>query len=145
MGKTTTEAIYAQQSREPLEIAADALVELGQNNSTIPTYSVVSYNPARIEAIDAIKLAAVYMKHQYDSKHLPKVFKPGDFVALRLHRGFNVPGLAGRNIKIEQQFAGPFRVLERMGRSTYRIDLPPSMRRIHPVISVVHLELVLNP
>ncbi|KAI1000711.1 hypothetical protein K3495_g7485 [Podosphaera aphanis] len=144
-GKTATEVIYGQRIREPLDIAADALVELDQNNSTIPTCSVVPYNPAQIEAFDAIKLAAVYMKHQYDSKHLPKFFKPGDFVALRLHRSFNVPGLAGRNIKIEHQFAGPFRVLERIGRLAYRIDLPPSMRRIHPVISLAHLEPVPNP
>ncbi|RKF65775.1 hypothetical protein OnM2_003022 [Erysiphe neolycopersici] len=86
-------------------------------------------------------MAAIIMKKQYDANHLPKFFNVGDYASSRLHRGFNVAGLAGRKKKIEQQFAGPsFQVLERIGKLAYRIDLPPSMNRIYPVISVAHLE-----
>jgi hypothetical protein len=79
------------------------------------------------------------MKKHYDAKHQSKFLMPGDYVTLRLHRGYNIPGLKGRNVKLEQQFAGPFKVLERIGRLAYRLELPPSMK-IHPVISIAHLE-----
>ena len=105
----------------------------------------VTYRPEHVDANDAIKLAAMTMKRQYDGRHKPQFFQVGDFVSLRLHRGYNVPGLKDRNVKIEQQFAGPFRVLERIGRLAYRIDLPPSMSRIHPVISIAHLEPATDP
>lgn len=51
-------------------------------------------------------------------------FKVGDFVLLRLHRGFNVPGIVG-NTKLAQQYAGPFKALEKIGRLAYRLDPPP--------------------
>jgi hypothetical protein len=86
----------------------------------------------------------MWMKRQYDQKHKPMYFKPGEYATLRLHRGYNVPGLKDRNVKIEQQFAGPFKILERIGRLAYRIELPPT-RRIHPVISIVHLEPAPDP
>lgn len=49
-----------------------------------------------------------------------------------------------RNVKIKQKFASPFKVLERTERLAYCIELPPAME-IHPVISVVHLDLAPNP
>ena len=84
------------------------------------------------------------MKYQFDKKHKPMFFKVGDFVLLRLHRGFNVPGISG-NTKLVQQYAGPFRILEKIGRLGYRLELPPSLSSIHPVISIAHLEPAPNP
>lgn len=40
-----------------------------------------------------------------DQKHKPHFFQVGDYAVLRLHRGYNLPGLAG-NTKLQQQFAG---------------------------------------
>ncbi|KAF4770159.1 hypothetical protein HAV15_012003 [Penicillium sp. str.  len=44
--------------------------------------------------------------------------------------------------KLRQKFVGKFRVLERVGRVAYKLDLPDSwlQKRIHPVIGVAHLE-----
>ena len=108
-----------------------------------PVYAIepspsAKYQPARIDAYDAIKLAAMWMKRNYDQGHKPMFFNPGEFVLLRLHRGYNLPGLK-QNHKLQQQFAGPYQVLERVGRLAYRIQLPPTLR-IHPVVSVAHLE-----
>ena len=46
------------------------------------------------------------MKEYYDRKHKPMFFKEGDFVHLRLHRGYQMAGVQSR--KLSQQFAGPF-------------------------------------
>ena len=40
---------------------------------------------------------------------------------------------------------GPFRVLERVGRLAYRLEFPPTMSRLHPVISIAHLEPATDP
>jgi hypothetical protein len=105
--------------------------------------ALADYRPAYIDANDAIKLAAMWMKRQYDQKHKPMFFKPGEYAALQLHRGY-IPGLKGRNVKIEQQFTGLYEILERVGKLAYRIELPPTLR-IHPVVSVVHLEPAPRP
>ncbi|OQD78469.1 hypothetical protein PENDEC_c001G07228 [Penicillium decumbens] len=52
------------------------------------------------------------MKRHYDAKHKPVHFK---------------------------RYVGRFKVLERIGRLAYKLDLPESWR-IHPVISIAHLE-----
>ncbi|KAI0993301.1 hypothetical protein K3495_g14883 [Podosphaera aphanis] len=160
--------MYGIRIKEPLDIAGDDLIKMVEevnretNLSNEATPEIVnsgadqeqaypaepqaeSVRPVLVEVADAIKMAAMYMKEQYDKKHKPVFFKVGDFVALRLHRGYNVPGLAERNTKILQQYAGPFKVIERIGRLAYRIELPPSMSAIHPVISVAHLEPAHNP
>lgn len=150
--------MFGSRIKEAIDIASDALIDLGEDHvqnpgparhASEPLYQSAfpvqaDYRPAQVDAADAIKFAAMYMKNSYDAKHKPIFFKVGDFVSLRLHRGYNVPGIQGRNTKIEQQFAGPFRILERIGRLAYRIELPPAMK-IHPVISVAHLEPCPDP
>lgn len=69
------------------------------NPSTRPATPAVladmtEYRPCHIDAKDAIAFAAVRMKQYYDRKHKPAFFVVGDFVNLRLHRGFSVPGIA---------------------------------------------------
>ncbi|KAJ6043163.1 uncharacterized protein N7446_001359 [Penicillium canescens] len=67
------------------------------------------------------------IKKYYDRKHTPKHFCVGDKVLLRLGRGYDIP---------VNQYAGRFTVLERVGRLAYRLDLPGTWKRVHPVISV---------
>ena len=57
-------------------------------------------------------------------------------VFLRLHQGYHLPGRPAK--AYSQQRAGPYRVLERVSRLAYRLDIP-SNSRIHPVISIAHL------
>ncbi|KAI1002001.1 hypothetical protein K3495_g6203 [Podosphaera aphanis] len=142
---TPTQVMYGVRIREPLDIAWDDLIKMVEeiiseiNLSNEATPEIVNsgadqeqvypaepqaeneFRPALVEAADAIKMAAI------------------------LHRGYNVPGLTGRNTKILQQYSGPFKVIERIGRLVYCIELPPSMSAIHPVISVAHLEQAHNP
>ena len=62
----------------------------------------INYRFIHIDARDAIYLAAIMIKRQYDTRHMPMFFQPGDFVRLRFHRGYNIPGYKDRNVKIEQ-------------------------------------------
>ena len=51
----------------------------------------------------------------------------------------------GRVFNLEQQCAGPFEAIERIGKLSYRSRLSPSMRRIHRVISIAHREPAYSP
>lgn len=62
---------------------------------------------------------------------------PGDWALLRLHRGYNIP--SATNHKLDQQYAGPFKVLERIGRLAYRLQVPDHWK-IHNVFSIAQLE-----
>ncbi|KOS37056.1 hypothetical protein ACN38_g12169 [Penicillium nordicum] len=79
------------------------------------------------------------MKEYYDRTYLPKHFVVGDKVLLRLCKGYNIPINDAYTKKLGQQYAGCFTVLERIGRLIYRIDIPAAWK-IHPVISIEHLE-----
>ncbi len=104
--------------------------------------AMAEYRPAHIDAGDAIAFAALRMKEYYDSNHQPKFFNVGDLVNLRLHRGYQVPAI--RSKKLGPQLVGPFKILKRIGRLAYQLELPANMR-IHDVVSIAHLEPATDP
>jgi hypothetical protein len=93
-------------------------------------------------ADECAKYAAMVIKQRYDQSHTPIFFSTGDYVYLRLAQGAD-PGyvLPSRNItrKLSQRHI-KCRVIERVGRLAYRLQLPPELAGAHPVVSVQHLE-----
>ncbi len=139
----------SQEPRAPREVtqAAPQVPEVQATNerraaSGNPKATMDEYRPSHIDAKDAIAFASLKMKEVYDSRHQPMFFKEGDLVNLRLHRGYRVPAITSK--KIGPQLVGPFKVLERIGRLAYRLELPANMR-IHDVISIAHLEPATDP
>jgi hypothetical protein len=63
--------------------------------------------------------------------------KVGDYALLRLHKGYRIP--SAPNKKLSQQYAGCFKIIERIGRLAYRLDIPDHWK-IHNVFSIAHLE-----
>jgi len=94
---------------------------------------------SRVAVSDAIALASMTMKHYHDKRRQPKYFNVGDRVLLRLHKGYSIPTTAATGMKLSQKYAGPFRVIERIGQLAYRLDFSKDVK-IHNVISVDHLE-----
>jgi hypothetical protein len=68
-----------------------------------------------------VDLAAITAKHFYDGKHKPIYFKLGDEVYLRLYKGYRI--LAELNKKLGRQRLGRFKVLKRIGKLAYRLDV----------------------
>ena len=89
------------------------------------------------EAQDSIAWANLAMKHRYDKHHIPLLLNPGDFVMLKLHHGYRVPGI--KNKKLSIQRVGRFKIKRRVSPLAYELELPSNMK-IHPVISVTNLE-----
>ena len=60
---------------------------------------------------------------------------------LRLHYGYKILGVYH---KYSNQRVGPFKVLEKVSKLAYRLELPPNMH-IYPVISVAQIEPAIDP
>ena len=63
---------------------------------------------------------------------------------LRLHKGYNIPANELTGKKYGQQFVGPFKVLERVGKLAYRLAVPNHWQ-IYPVFTVAQLEPCPDP
>lgn len=97
---------------------------------------------ARQDGDECAKYAAMVMKKRYDARHTPIYFNKGDLVYLRLQQGVE-PGykLPSQDVtkKLTQRHI-KCKVLERIGRLAYRLQMPPEFAAAHDVVSVEHLE-----
>jgi hypothetical protein len=79
--------------------------------------------------------AQQYAKKHYDNHHRHLTFEVGDWVWLRI---LNRPAqslLQGRRSKLSPRYAGPFKVLQRVGEVAYKLNLPDGAH-IHDVFHV---------
>ena len=131
-GSSPNQIIYGFNVREPIDTA------LGPH----PDYAASKQISAerlmhRNEAIQALALASAKAKEYFDRDHIPLLLSPGDKVFLNLGHGYSQPDQKG---KLARRRTGPFKVLERVGRLAYRLEIPEPFGRIHDVVSVTHLE-----
>ena len=91
----------------------------------------------RADATDALAMAQTRMSHYYDKNHSAKDMPSQVYIRMvkGINRGYRLPGNTALSV-IRQ---GPFHILRKVGRLAYELDLPPYIK-IHPVISVIHLE-----
>ena len=71
--------------------------------------------------------------------HKPLFLKVNEYALLKLHKGYSIPLTLGITKKLTQQYVGLFGVMERVGRLTYRLDIPRYWR-ICRVFSVAQLK-----
>ena len=126
--KTPNELAYGFKLNRPLDLAATA-DELATSTDKAKI--------ARVEAADAISFAQMHQKFHYDRRHQPMYLRKGDEAFIRLHHGYQIPSATSK--KLSQQYVGPFRILERVGKQAYKLDIPVHWR-VHPVFSLAQLE-----
>lgn len=84
------------------------------------------------------------MKHQSDKNHSEREFQVGDWVYLKLQPHVQSSVAIRTNYKLSFRFFGPFKVLARIGKVAYRLELPSSTL-IHPVVHVSQLKKHVPP
>ena len=92
----------------------------------------------RLTAKDALKLTQHRFEDSYNKNYIHMTYKPGDQVLINIHL-LQLPESKGPRVKFTRQFNRPFKVMEQVSLVAYCIWLPHSYR-IHPVLSIVHLE-----
>jgi len=86
---------------QPRSIESSFLFTPCLSNSSYSSYSCQASMQLLSNESPWQKSCVPLMKYQYDAKHKARFLKVGDWVALRLHKGYNVPGLKNRHVKIE--------------------------------------------
>lgn len=91
----------------------------------------------RLDSLDLANYAQMKSKYYYDLKHKDTSFPVGSLVYVTLHKGYKIKSPLPK--KLQPRRIGPFKVLERVGRLAYRLDINPTYA-VHPVFSVAQLE-----
>ena len=106
-------------------------------NETVEEF-VERMKKLREEAESSLKAAQEMMKRYYDRKRSDsKKYKVGDKVWLE---GYHIH--TDRPMKkLDDKRYGPFKILEKIGKSSYKLALPKTWKALHPVFN----EVVLSP
>nr|GFB68089.1 putative reverse transcriptase domain-containing protein [Tanacetum cinerariifolium] len=78
-------------------------------------------------------------KSYADLKHKPMEFQVGDKVMLKVlpWKGFV---RFGKREKLNPRYVGPFKVLEKIGKVAYKLELPEELSRVHNTFYVSNLK-----
>ncbi|GJZ39458.1 putative reverse transcriptase domain-containing protein [Tanacetum coccineum] len=127
------EALYGQKCRSSV-----CWAEVGEAQLTGPemiqeTTEKIVLNKQRIQA------AQDRQKSYADLKRKPMEFKVGDRVMLKVSPWKGVVRF-GKRGKLNPRYVGPFKVLAKVGKVSYRLELPQELSRVHHTFHVSNLK-----
>ncbi|KAI3805316.1 hypothetical protein L1987_27573 [Smallanthus sonchifolius] len=96
-----------------------------------------------IQIRDNIRVERSQQKSYADKRRKPLEFQVGDLVLLKLSPWKGVIHF-GKKGKLEPYYVGPFKILERIGKVAYKLELPPSLGNVHPTFHVSNLKKCLT-
>lgn len=137
-GKSPFETLYGHPPRQFGISAADAC--------SVPELSIWLQDRSLMLKLlqQHLERVRTRMKNQADKKRSDWVFQPGYSVFMKLQPYIQSLVAPRAHHKLLFKFYGPFKVLERVGASAYRLQLPPNSK-IHPVLHVSQLKKALGP
>ncbi|KAK5921445.1 hypothetical protein CgunFtcFv8_025150 [Champsocephalus gunnari] len=115
------------------ELRTPAVLAFGQPPDSLDTPPGPEYarrlqdrlDSAHAFARDQQKSAGVRQKRNYDTRTRGQHFRAGELVWV-----YSPQRKKGRCPKLDSQWVGPCRVLERVGEVVYRVQLPPKGRKV---------------
>ncbi|KAI3736002.1 hypothetical protein L6452_15532 [Arctium lappa] len=90
-----------------------------------------------------MKVAQDRQKSYADRRRRPIEFSVGDLVMLKVSPWKGVLRFR-KHGKLNPRFIGPFKILERVGKQAYRLELPEELTGIHDVFHVGYLRKCLG-
>jgi hypothetical protein len=131
------EALYGRQCRTPLN-----WIEPGEK--TIFGTNIIVEAEATVCRIQENLKAAKLRQESYANKRCrPLQFKVGDRVYLKISpmKGMKIFGVKE---KLSPHYIGPFTILEKCGKVTYKLELLPSLLGVHDIFHISQLKKYLK-
>jgi hypothetical protein len=131
------EVLYGHRCHTPLN-----WIELGEK--VIFGLDLVEEAEATVCRIqDNLKAVKSRQETYANKRRRPLEFEVGNHVYLRVSpmKGVKRFGVKG---KLAPRYIGPFRILEKCGTVAYKLDLPPSLARVHNIFHVSQLKKYLK-
>jgi len=126
------EMLYGRRCRTPICWGEVGQRELGSSDIVMKTME-------KIDVVrDRLKAAQDRQKSYADKRRRPIEFEVGDRVLLKVSPWKGVLRFRKRG-KLSPRFIGPFKILARVGKVAYRLELPEELSGIHPTFHVSHL------
>ncbi|GJY58307.1 putative nucleotidyltransferase, ribonuclease H [Tanacetum coccineum] len=127
------EALYGRKCRSPV-----CWAEVGEAQLTGP--ELIQETTEKIVLIKQRMQAAQDRQKSYaDRKRKPMEFEIGDRVMLKVSPWKGVVRF-GKRGKLNPRFVGPFKVLAKVGKVAYRLELPQELSRVHHTFHVSNLK-----
>ena len=104
------------------------------------TERILESQQIRIEMTNVIIFAQMNVKHHYDRKHQSLFMKKNEYALIRLHHEYQISINDILNKKYDQQYVDFFKILKKIDRLTYRLDLSAHWR-INLVFFVTQLKI----
>ena len=128
------EALYGRKCRSPV-----CWNEIGEAQITGP--ELIQETTDKIFQIRDNLLVARSRQKSYADKHRkPLEFQVNDLVLLKVSPWKGVVRFGKKKGKLSPRYVGPFKILERIGKVAYRLDLPPELSSVHPTFHVSNLK-----
>ncbi|KAJ0950618.1 putative nucleotidyltransferase, Ribonuclease H [Helianthus annuus] len=127
------EALYGRKCRSPL-----CWAEVGDCQLTGPELILeTSQNIVRIR--NRMVAARDRQKSYADKRRKPLEFEVNDRVMLKISPWKGLVRF-GKRGKLNPRYVGPFRILERIGKVAYKLELPAELGNVHDVLHVSQLK-----
>ncbi|GKE01961.1 putative reverse transcriptase domain-containing protein [Tanacetum coccineum] len=127
------EALYGRKCRSPV-----CWAEVGEAQLTGP--DLIQETTEKIVQIkQRIQATRGRQKSYADLKRKPMEFQVGDRVILKVSPWKGVVRFDKRG-KLNPQYVGPFKVLEKIGSVAYKLELPQELSRVHNTFHVSNLK-----
>ncbi|KAJ0494986.1 putative nucleotidyltransferase, Ribonuclease H [Helianthus annuus] len=127
------EALYGRKCRSPV-----CWNEIGEAQLTGP--ALILETTEKVKKVrDNLQTARSRQKSYADLKRKPLDFQVGDRVLLKVSPWKGVIRF-GKKGKLAPRYVGPFKIVERIGKVAYRLELPPELGNVHPTFHVSNLK-----
>ncbi|CAM8972006.1 unnamed protein product [Rhodiola kirilowii] len=123
------EALYGRRCSSPI-----GWFDLGESKLLRPDFIRDATDKVRLIK-DKLLAAQSRQKSYADPKRRELEFQVGDHVFLRVSLMKGVMRFSKKG-KLSPRYIGPFEILERVGNVAYRLALPPTISRVHPVFHI---------
>nr|XP_043630383.1 uncharacterized protein LOC122601708 [Erigeron canadensis] len=116
---------------------AMAWAEIGESQLIGPEI-VVETTKVIYQIKERLQLARERQKKYADVRRRPLEFEAGDYVLLKVSPWKGVIRFVKRG-KLGPRYIGPFKIIERVGKVAYRLELPQELGGVHDVFHICNL------